>query len=87
MIAFTLSVALCAYAILGIYTKWQERPVILTFNDKTTSISTIPFPAVTICSTEKSTKQKVDMELLTNAMGDMIFRNDTSTFNNLTSDE
>lgn len=50
-----ISVALCVYAIQSIWIQWQDRPVILTFNDKITSIGKIPFPAVTICSTQKLT--------------------------------
>lgn len=52
-ISFILSVALCTFAILNIWSQWQDKPVLVTFNDKTTSADTIPFPAVTICSSQK----------------------------------
>ena len=68
MIAFTLSVFLCMHAILAIWMKWDRRPVIVNFDDKTTSIGTIPFPAVTVCSTEKSTSKVVNLNRLMDAL-------------------
>ena len=63
IVAFVLSAALCTYAIRNIWMKWQMRPVIVSFDDKSTPISTIPFPALTICSTNKFIKEKIDTEL------------------------
>lgn len=62
MIAFALSVACCAYGIRAIWLKWHLRPVIVCFDDKTTSIETISFPAITICSTQKYVIGEVDIE-------------------------
>lgn len=67
-IAFLLSAALGAYLICNIWLKWDERPVIVSFNDKYTSISMIPFPAVTICSTKKFVEDKIDTELFWNIL-------------------
>lgn len=53
MISFALSLALCLFAIQNIWMQWQERPVIVSFNDKITPVESIPFPAVTICSSQK----------------------------------
>lgn len=44
--------------------KWQNNPVIVSFNDETTSIGMIPFPAVTICTTKKFIKDKIDSKHL-----------------------
>lgn len=57
-----VSLTLCFFAILSIWDKWNERPVVVTFDDKTTSIGKIPFPAVTICTTEKFTQEHVSVE-------------------------
>lgn len=51
--------ALCAQTMFSIWMKWHERPVIVSFDDKTTPIGMIPFPAITICSTEKILKHQV----------------------------
>ena len=51
--SFVLSVVLCVIAISSIWTTWSDHPVTVTFDDKTTPIGTIPFPAVTICTTQK----------------------------------
>lgn len=64
MVSFTLSVILCVIAILSIWTKWSDHPVVVTFDDKTTSIGMIPFPSVTICSMHKFIENKMDSNLL-----------------------
>lgn len=57
-----VSVTWCAYGIQAIWLKWHLRPVIVSFDDKTTSIGTISFPAITICSTQKYVIGEVDVE-------------------------
>lgn len=52
-ISFTISVILCIYAVTLIWVNWHHHPVTVTFDDKTTPIGMIPFPAITICSTQK----------------------------------
>lgn len=51
--------------------KWEGRPVIVSFDDKSTPISTIPFPAITICPTNKFIKEKIDTELFVNILTEM----------------
>lgn len=58
--SFALSVVLCATAILNIWTRWSDHPVAVTFDDKTTQISDIPFPAVTICTSQKFREEHFD---------------------------
>lgn len=53
IIAFLTSVVGCFWMIANIYDKWQYLPVIVTFEEKTTPIWHIPFPAVTICPKRK----------------------------------
>lgn len=66
--AITLSVIFCFYTILDIWDKRQQKPVIVSFDDKISSIKTIPFPAVTVCSSENYDPQKVDMHKLVNVL-------------------
>ncbi|KAL9702778.1 hypothetical protein quinque_006296 [Culex quinquefasciatus] len=56
----------CGKLIDGMYRKWDENPVIVTF-DKVTPVWAIPFPAVTICSETKVVWSKVRQSGLVNA--------------------
>ncbi|XP_055320679.1 pickpocket protein 28 [Sitodiplosis mosellana] len=47
---FLLVVILSVVFITNVYRKWDESPIIITLNSETTSITQIPFPAVTICN-------------------------------------
>ena len=38
--------------------KWQNSPVLVSFDSSVTPISTIPFPAVTICNMNKVQKSR-----------------------------
>lgn len=53
MTSFAFSVVLCVTVILNIWTAWSDHPVTVTLDDKTTAIAEIPFPSVTICTTQK----------------------------------
>lgn len=44
-----------------LWTKWDESPVTMVYNEHEVSISEIPFPAVTICPMTKSSKDKLDL--------------------------
>ena len=48
-----VSIVGCTIAILSIWNTWANRSIAVTFDDKSTPISTIPFPAITICTTQK----------------------------------
>ncbi|EDS27770.1 pickpocket [Culex quinquefasciatus] len=54
-----LSMYDCGKLIDGMYRKWDENPVIVTF-DKVTPVWAIPFPAVTICSETKVVWSKMN---------------------------
>ena len=40
--------------------KWQESPVLVSFDTDVTPISEIPFPAFTVCNFNKVRKSRVD---------------------------
>lgn len=48
--------------VFEIYDKWTNTPVLLTFAEKLTPISEIPFPAVTICPNNKLRKEKINFD-------------------------
>ena len=81
-----VSVALCTNSILDIWTEWNGRPVTVNINDKTTSIGMISFPAITICSKEKSDTNKVYVDRLVNVLK-AAASDDTTSFLNLTAKE
>ncbi|GLV39865.1 pickpocket 26 [Carabus blaptoides fortunei] len=56
LIVFILSLMECGYLMADSWIKWQENPVILSFSQRQSSVWEIPFPAVTICPTNKVKK-------------------------------
>ncbi|XP_062558313.1 pickpocket protein 28-like [Armigeres subalbatus] len=75
VVVFVLSVGSCAMLILKTYQKWEQTPVIVSFNEKSTPVWQIPFPAVTICP---QTKVKSGM---------MNFSKDYNDFTSMDSEE
>lgn len=59
----------CASLIINVYNKWEQSPVIVSFAEKSTPVSQIPFPAVTICP---ETKVYTSMLNFTNAFHEMV---------------
>ncbi|XP_055915485.1 pickpocket protein 28 [Eupeodes corollae] len=58
-LSFIFVILCSAFFISNIYTKWSETPIIITTSPQPTFITTIPFPAVTICSLNKALKSRV----------------------------
>ncbi|XP_074030574.1 pickpocket protein 28 [Leptinotarsa decemlineata] len=58
LVILLTAVALSVYHILEIYNKYEENPFIVNFATRESPISTIPFPAVTICPVVKATREK-----------------------------
>ncbi|KAL9702249.1 hypothetical protein quinque_005767 [Culex quinquefasciatus] len=56
MIAFVFSVLCCGMLIQNVYQKWDNSPVIVSFDDAPTPVWKIPFPAITVCSEDKIMK-------------------------------
>lgn len=56
---FTISIFFGAKTISKIFERWNETPVIVSFSERSTPVSDIPFPAITICSETRS-KRKND---------------------------
>jgi acid-sensing ion channel, other len=57
IVIFLISFSGCCKLIFDVHQKFDQNPVIVTFDEKPTSISEIPFPAVTICPAPKSQKK------------------------------
>lgn len=55
--------ALCTLATLNIWSKWNQNPVIVTFDDKTTHVASCAFPSITICPIQKFGPQKISVTL------------------------
>lgn len=75
---------LCALLTSNIWLKWNQNPVIVTFDDKPTPIANIPFPAITLCPIQKFGPDKISTvlgdtlrkmsEIDISGMGDIFFR-------------
>ena len=74
-----LSVTGCAHLIFRTYKKWQSNPVIVSFDESAIPVSTIPFPAVTICP---GTMFKKNVFNLTKIRPGDIYTEEQSTFQN-----
>lgn len=58
ILVFTASIYSCITLTRNIWIKWKNNPVIVSFDDKSTPVWQIPFPAVTICSETKALQTK-----------------------------
>lgn len=52
--SFVLVLLLSGYFITDVYNKWEQSPIIITLGAKSTSVTALPFPAVTICNINKA---------------------------------
>lgn len=59
LLSFLLVVGLSFYFISNVYEKWNASPIIIANNAVATSITDIPFPAVTICNMNQARKSMV----------------------------
>nr|XP_018912386.1 PREDICTED: pickpocket protein 28-like [Bemisia tabaci] len=50
IVSFLLAVITAAYFITNLVTKWNEMPVIVSLSPTSTPLTSIPFPAVTVCN-------------------------------------
>lgn len=48
-IVFIFSSTSCSLMIFKTYNKWSSSPIIISFDDRMTPVSQIPFPAITVC--------------------------------------
>lgn len=78
------SVILCGVLISSIWKNWHQHPVTVTFDDKATPISEIPFPAITVCSSEKFLVEKINMEKFTKILAQV---NEENTLPSLSPEE
>lgn len=60
LIAFTLAIIFAGYYISNIYEKWRSSPVIISFSPYDAELSSIPFPAVTICNMNQAKKTEAE---------------------------
>ncbi|XP_055629359.1 pickpocket protein 28-like [Toxorhynchites rutilus septentrionalis] len=74
MVTFFLSLYGCGRLIHNVYVKWDQTPVIVSFNEKSTPVWQIPFPAITVCPETKTKFKYLDF---TEAFH-MVYSNDSS---------
>jgi amiloride-sensitive sodium channel len=59
-VAFVLATITAGYFIMNVYAKWDETPVIVSIGARTTQLTDIPFPAVTVCTMNEARKSVVE---------------------------
>lgn len=69
IIAFSICLIGCGILIHDSWHKWEQSPVIINFNEKSTPVWDIPFPSVTICP---QTKTRVEIFNFTKIFNDLI---------------
>ncbi|XP_037037296.1 pickpocket protein 28-like [Bradysia coprophila] len=58
-LSFVFVILLSGYFITNVWNKWSATPMIIALNSKSTSVTDIPFPAVTICNMNNAKASKV----------------------------
>lgn len=53
LLAISISLIVCINSIISVWSKWQNDPVLLTFDSKSMSIDQIPFPSIAICPSNR----------------------------------
>lgn len=48
------------YYISNIYTKWKSSPVIISFSPFDADLSSVPFPAITICNMNQAKRSEAE---------------------------
>lgn len=72
----------CSVLIRNVYEKRSSSPVIVSFDEKSTPVWSVPFPAVTICSESKMQNSKVNFEQWFKLISDQkLSENDTKEEN------
>ncbi|KAF4533352.1 hypothetical protein B566_EDAN002749 [Ephemera danica] len=73
------SAIMCAREVTKTYSRWRDSPVITSFAQQPTDVSSIPFPAVTICPESKVLRSVIDVEDMFDWLCDQL---DNNTYNN-----
>lgn len=72
-LAFVVVLGLSGYFISNVYQKWTASPVIVALSAVSTSISEIPFPAVTICNMNQA-KESMVQNIVDNTLEDALLQ-------------
>ncbi|XP_060517750.1 pickpocket protein 28-like [Cylas formicarius] len=59
-ISFSLAIGFAAYYITNIYEKWRSSPVIISFSPFDADLTSIPFPAITICNMNQAKNSEAE---------------------------
>jgi hypothetical protein len=59
-----LCAVLCGFEIAKIWNRWHIAPTIISFAQRPTRVSEIPFPAITVCPTHVLLHEKLNMTKL-----------------------
>ncbi|XP_018575693.2 pickpocket protein 28 [Anoplophora glabripennis] len=85
LISFSVAIGFAAYYISNIYEKWQSSPVIISFSPFDADLSTIPFPAITICNMNQAKKTEAERILKEGSLEELKLLNDVCNGNQTSS--
>lgn len=60
LVAFILSVIVCYVLVSNVLEKWNQKPIIISFAERASHISEIPFPAILVCPIIKGRSSRFD---------------------------
>lgn len=63
VVSFIIACGFAANFIMNVYEKWTNSPVIMSLAPDSTNLSSIPFPAITICNMN-NVRKSVAMSIL-----------------------
>uniref|UniRef100_T1GDN9 Uncharacterized protein n=1 Tax=Megaselia scalaris TaxID=36166 RepID=T1GDN9_MEGSC len=61
ILMFLMMTSICLILTLDSYSKWKDSPIIVSLDSQFSSVSDIPFPAITICPYKKFNMEKKNM--------------------------
>lgn len=61
---------MCGLLLHDAWIKWNEDPLIMNLAEKSIPVSTIPFPAITICPETKAYKEKFNFTAMYHTMNE-----------------
>ncbi|XP_050440957.1 pickpocket protein 28-like isoform X2 [Adelges cooleyi] len=67
IISFCLAVITAVYFIFNLVHKWNDMPVIISLSPKATQLTSIPFPAITICNMNNARKSVAQLIMETSS--------------------
>lgn len=70
IILFSIMTCICSKLTWNSYNKWKDNPIIISQENQMSTVSSIPFPAVTICPYKKLNMEERNMSKFLSKVND-----------------